>query len=322
MIDRQSPIKSPIKSPITMSSFNEQSCDLCLQVGNTPLVQLARVARHVAPVDVYGKAEWFNPSGSVKDRAGLNILRTAEADGRLTHDKIILDATSGNMGIAYAMLGASLGYRVRLVMPANVSPERKHILRAYGAEMVFTDPMLGGTGTIHQAQELFEAEPDTYFYANQYDNDANWRAHYETTAEEIWRQTEGRITHFVTGLGTSGTFVGTARRLRELNPAIRCISLQPDSAVNAIEGWKYMPTAILPKIYDQALADENLEIETEAAQQMAVRLAREEGLFVSPSAGAAVVGAMRVAERLTSGVVVTVLADAGYKYMSEGFWNE
>ncbi len=309
---------------IDYRTFN---CDLCLQVGNTPLVRLDRLdwARRVAPVEVYAKAEWFNPSGSVKDRAALSIIRTAEADGRLTHDKIILDATSGNMGIAYAMLGAALGYRVRLVMPRNVSPERKFILRAYGAEMIFTDPMLGGNEAIRKAQEMNDAEPDLYFHANQYDNDANWQAHYHTTAEEIWRQTEGRITHFVTGLGTSGTFVGTGRRLRELNPGIRLVSLQPDSAVNAIEGWKYMPTAILPKIYDQTLADENLEIETETAQEMAIRLAREQGLFVSPSAGAAAVGALRVAEGVRetagAGVVVTVFADAGYKYMSEAFWN-
>jgi len=309
---------------IDYRAFN---CDLCLQVGNTPLVRLDRLewARRVAPVEVYAKAEWFNPSGSVKDRAALNIIRAAEADGRLNSDKIILDATSGNMGIAYAMLGAALGYRVRLVMPRNVSPERKFILRAYGAEMVFTDPMLGGNGAVRKAQEMNEADPEKYFYANQYDNDANWRAHYHTTAEEIWRQTEGRITHFVTGLGTSGTFVGTGRRLRELNPNIRLISLQPDSAVNAIEGWKYMPTAILPAIYDHTLADDNLEIETEAAQEMAIRLAREQGLFVSPSAGAAAVGALRVAEQARAsaggGVVVTVFADAGYKYMSEDFWN-
>ncbi len=309
---------------IDYRAFN---CDLCLQVGNTPLVRLDRLewARRVAPVEVYAKAEWFNPSGSVKDRAALNIIRVAEADGRLNANKIILDATSGNMGIAYAMLGAALGYRVRLVMPRNVSPERKFILRAYGAEMVFTDPMLGGNGAVRRAQEMYQAEPDAYFYANQYDNDANWQAHYHTTAEEIWRQTEGRITHFVTGLGTSGTFVGTGRRLRELNPNIRLISLQPDSAVNAIEGWKYMPTAILPAIYDQTLADDNLEIETEAAQEMAIRLAREQGLFVSPSAGAAAVGALRVAEQarasIGGGVVVTVFADAGYKYMSEDFWN-
>jgi cysteine synthase B len=296
------------------------ACDLCLQVGNTPLVRLTRLARAVAPVEVYGKAEWFNPSGSVKDRAGLSIIRAGLADGSLTPARTILDATSGNTGIAYAMLGAALGYHVKLVMPLNVSRERKHILAAYGAEMVFTDPMLGGNGAIHRARELYEAAPDEYFYANQYDNEANWRAHYETTAEEIWLQTEGRITHFVAGLGTAGTFVGVTRRLRELNPRIQCISLQPDSAVNAIEGWKYMPTAILPKIYDPHLADENIEIRTEDAQVMAVRMAREEGLFVSPSAGAAAVGALAVASRLSSGVVVTIFADAGYKYMSEGLW--
>ncbi len=227
----------------------------------------------------------------------------------------------GNMGIAYAMLGASLGYKVKLVMPLNASPERKHILRAYGAEMVFTDPMLGGNEAIRMARELYDAAPERYFYANQYDNPANWQAHYRTTAEEIWQQTGGRITHFVAGLGTSGTFMGTTRRLCELNPAIRCISLQPDSAVNAIEGWKYMPTSLKPGIYDPALADENLEIATEEAQAMAVRMAREEGLFVSPSTGAAAVGALKVAARLKRGVVVTVFPDAGYKYMSDTFWT-
>ncbi len=304
-----------------MTNTTAQDCDLCLRVGNTPLVRLARVARHVAPVEVYGKAEWFNPSGSVKDRAGLNIIRTAVADGRLTHDKVILDATSGNMGIAYAMYGAVLGYRVMLVMPSNVSPERKAILQAYGAETIFTDPMQGMNGAVAQVQALFAAHPERYFYANQYDNEANWRVHYQTTAEEIWRQTEGRITHFVTGLGTSGTFVGTTRRLRELNPGIQCISLQPDSAVNAIEGWKYMPASILPGIYDPHLANDNLWIETEAAQHMAVRLAREEGLFVGLSSGAAAVGALRVAETLPRGVVVTVFPDAGYKYLSDPFWG-
>jgi cysteine synthase B len=298
-----------------------QNCDLCGQVGNTPLLRLNRVAGSVAPVEVYGKAEWFNPSGSVKDRAGLNIIRTAIADGSLTPDKTILDATSGNMGIAYALFAAVLGYRTLLVMPQNVSRERKHILGVYGAGLVFTDAMLGGTGAIRKAREIYEASPDRYFYANQYDNPANWRAHYTTTAEEIWRQTAGRITHFVAGMGTSGTFVGTSRRLRELNPSIKCISLQPDSAIAAIEGWKYMPTSILPKIYDPALADENIEISTEDAQVMAVRMGREEGLFVSPSVGAAAVGALKVASRLTSGVVVTVFPDAGYKYMSDAFWN-
>ncbi len=289
-------------------------------VGNTPLVRLNKVGAAVAPVEVYAKAEWFNPSGSVKDRAACNIIEEALASGQLALDKTLLDATSGNTGIAYAMFGAELGIRVKLVMPAIVSPERKTILKTYGAELVLTDPMLGTNGAIEQAQALYDASPDSYFYANQYDNPANWRAHYKHTAEEIWHQTEGRITHFVTGLGTSGTFIGTARRLRELNPKIMCISLMPDSAMNAIEGWKYMPTAILPKIYDPQLADDNLEISTEAAQAMTIRLGHEEGLFVSPSAGAAAVGALQVAGRLQSGVVVTTFADAGFKSLSETFW--
>lgn len=294
--------------------------DLPGLVGNTPLIPLKRIAAHVAPVEIYAKAEWFNPSGSVKDRAAWNIMRTAIKTGRLTKDKTLLDATSGNMGIAYAMLGACLGYRVKLVMPASVTPERKVILNAYGANMVFTDPMAGSDGAIEKVREIYAKDPDRYFYANQYDNDANWQAHYHGTAEEIWRQTGGRITHFVTALGTSGTFVGTARRLRELNPRIRLISLQPSSPLNAIEGWKHMPTSIVPKIYTPDLADENIEIETEEAQYVARQLAREEGLFVSPSAGGAVAGALSVAEHLTEGVIVTVLADAGYKYTSERFW--
>lgn len=294
--------------------------DLPGLVGNTPLIPLRRIAAHVAPVEIYAKAEWFNPSGSVKDRAAWNIMRTAIKTGQLTKDKTLLDATSGNMGIAYAMLGACLGYRVKLVMPASVTPERKVILNAYGATMAFTDPMAGSDGAIEKVREIYAKDPDQYFYANQYDNDANWQAHYHGTAEEIWRQTSGRITHFVAALGTSGTFVGTARRLRELNPRIRLISLQPSSPLNAIEGWKHMPTSIVPKIYAPDLADENIEIETEEAQYVARQLAREEGLFVSPSAGGAVAGALSVAERLTEGVIVTVLADAGYKYTSERFW--
>jgi cysteine synthase B len=288
-------------------------------IGNTPLLPLRRIGADVSPVEVYAKAEWFNPSGSVKDRAAWRIVCTALADGRLGAGKALLDATSGNMGIAYAMLGAALGFKVKLVIPGSASVERRAILRAYGAQMEFTDPMLGANGAIERAAELAAASPDAYFYANQYDNDANWQAHYHTTAGEIWRQTEGRVTHFVTGLGTSGTFVGTSRRLAEFNPTIEFISLQPDSAVNAIEGWKYMPTAILPRIYDPTIAHLNLEVSTEDAQEMSLRLAREEGLFVSASAGAAAFGALRVARRLTTGVVVTVFADAGFKSLSEDF---
>jgi len=292
-------------------------------VGNTPLIRLTRVAAHIhRKVEVYAKAEWYNPSGSVKDRAAWNIIRTALDDGQLTKDKVLLDATSGNMGIAYALLCAPLDIHVKLVMPANVNHERKVILSAYGAEMIFTDPMLGSNGAVEKANELNAKEPERYFYANQYDNDANWRAHYQPggTAEEIWRQTDGRITHFVTGLGTSGTFMGTSRRLKELNPDIQCISLQPDSPMNGIEGWKHMPTAIKPGIYDEALANNNISIETEEAQYLTRRLAREEGLLVSPSAGAAAAGALGVAEDLDVGVVVTIFADAGYKYLSERFW--
>jgi cysteine synthase B len=288
-------------------------------VGNTPLLKLNHIAAHLAAVEVHAKAEWFNPSGSVKDRAARQIIQTALADGRLTRDKTILDATSGNMGIAYAMFGAAMGIKVTLVMPASVSIERKVILKAYGAEIVFTDPMLGGNGAIEKAQSIHADAPEKYFYANQYDNDASWQAHYHTTAEEIWQQTQGRITHFVAGLGTSGTFIGAGRRLRELNPQIKLISMQPDSAVNAIEGWKYMPTAILPKIYDASLANENIEVTTEAAQGMALRLAREEGLFVSASAGAAAAGALQIASALREGVVVTIFADAGFKSISEPF---
>jgi cysteine synthase B len=291
-------------------------------VGNTPLLRLNSIAAHVAPVEVHAKAEWFNPSGSVKDRAARQIIRTALEDGRLNKDKIILDATSGNTGIAYAMFGAALGIKVTLVMPASVSLERKTILKAYGAEMIFTDPMLGGNGAIEKAQSLYTDAPGKYFYANQYDNEASWHAHYETTAEEVWRQTQGRITHFVAGVGTSGTFMGTGRRLRELNPRIKLISMQPDSAINAIEGWKYMPTAILPKIYDESLADENIEVTTEEAQATALRLAREEGLFVSASAGAAAAGALRVASSLREGVIVTMFADAGFKSISEAFMQQ
>ncbi len=289
-------------------------------IGNTPLIELTRVTAGLAPgVRVLAKAEWFNPSGSVKDRAAWNIVRNAIKTKQLTRDKTLLDATSGNMGIAYAMLGAALGYKVKLVMPGNVTRERKIILGAYGAEIEFSSAMEGSDGAIELVREIYAHDSAQYTYADQYNNEANWRAHYQTTAEEIWRQTNGQVTHLVAGLGTSGTFVGTARRLRELNPHMHCTSLQPDAPLNAIEGWKHMPTAIVPGIYDAGLADVNLGIDSEAAHEMTGRLAREEGLFVSPSAGAAAVGALQVAAGLRSGVVVTVFADAGYKYMSEKF---
>ena len=295
------------------------------RVGNTPLLRLEQVARDLPNIQLLGKAEWMNPGGSVKDRAASNIVAEARAAGRLGPGKILLDSTSGNTGIAYAMIGAAQGFPVTLCMPENVSPERKHILRAYGANIIYTDPADGSDGAIRKARELYAAEPEKYFYADQYSNDANWRAHYLGTANEIWQQTEGRITHFVAMLGTSGTFVGTARRLKELNPQIRCISLQPDSAFHGIEGAKHMATAIVPKIYDASLADEDIGISTEDAHAMVRRLAREEGLLVGISAGAAVVGCLQVARSLgknEQAVFVTILPDSGDKYFSERFWEE
>ena len=300
--------------------------ELLERIGNTPLLRLQRISRELPGIQLLGKAEWFNPGGSVKDRAAAAIVAEGRRTGQFSSGKVLLDSTSGNTGIAYAMLGAAQGFEVTLCMPANVSPERKHILRAYGANIVYTDPAEGSDGSIHKARELCAAEPERYFYADQYSNDANWRAHYHGTAEEIWRQTEGRTTHFVAMLGTSGTFVGTARRLKELNPRIQCISLQPDSSFHGIEGAKHMATAIVPKIYDPALADDDLGISTEASYAMVRRLAREEGLLVGISAGAAIVGCMKVArdlvERGQPGVIVTVLPDSGDKYLSERFWEE
>jgi len=292
-------------------------------VGNTPLIRLRRVSASLPDsVEIYAKAEWFNPGGSVKDRPALNILRTAEATGQLTPEKILLDSTSGNMGIAYATLAGALGYKVRLVIPENASPERMMILRALGAEFTLSSPLEGSDGAIREARALAEAEPNTFYYANQYDNPANWQAHYQTTGPEIIEQTDRRVTHFVAGLGTSGTLMGTGRALKEFDSNIRLIAFQPDSAFHGLEGLKHMPTAILPGIYDANLADENLEITTEVAHQMTRRLAREEGLFVGISSGAAAAAALRVGEKLKAGVIVTVFPDAGYKYVSERFWEE
>jgi cysteine synthase B len=314
-------------------------------IGNTPLLPLdalirdlpdARPASVQLPnVHLLGKAEWYNPGGSVKDRAAAGIVADARRSGKLAPGKILLDSTSGNTGISYAMLGAALGFPVTLCVPENVSPERKRILQAYGANIVYTDPAEGSDGAIKIARQYAERDPDLYFYADQYSNDANWRAHYETTASEIWQQTEGRITHFVAMLGTTGTFVGTTRRLKELNPKIRCISLQPDSAFHGIEGAKHLPSAIVPRIYDSSVADENLEIATEDAHAMARRLAREQGLLVGVSAAAAVVGSLQVIDRLKidhlkagrlkedqRATIVTILCDSGEKYLSERFWNE
>jgi cysteine synthase B len=296
------------------------------RVGNTPLIRLERVTADLPGITILGKAEWLNPGGSVKDRAALNIVNEALRGGELGPGRTLLDSTSGNTGIAYAMIGAARGFPVTLCMPENVSVERKRILRAYGAEIVFTDPGEGSDGALRKAKEMYEAAPGRYFYADQYSNDANWRAHYCSTANEIWQQMGGRVTHFVAMLGTSGTFVGTSRRLKELNPKIQCISLQPDSAFHGIEGAKHMATAIVPRIYDPSLADLDLGISTEDAHAMVKRLAREEGLLVGISAGAAVVGCRQVARELVArkrqAVIVTVFPDAGDKYLSERFWEE
>jgi cysteine synthase B len=292
------------------------------RIGNTPLLRFEHITRELN-AQVLAKAEWVNPGGSVKDRAAASIVAEATRTGKLVAGKTLLDSTSGNTGIAYAMLGAAQGFPVTLCLPSNVSPERKRMLHAYGAEMIFTDPGEGSDGAIRKARELASAAPDKYFYADQYSNDANWRAHYYTTANEIWRQTEGRITHFVAVLGTSGTFIGTARRLKELNPQILCISLQPDSPFHGIEGAKHMPTSIVPRIYDPGVADCNLGIGTEEAYAMMKRMAREEGLLVGISAGAAMAGCLRIAAGAgPEAVIVTVLPDAADKYLSERFWEE
>jgi cysteine synthase B len=295
------------------------------RIGNTPLLRLERLTRDLPGVQILGKAEWLNPGGSVKDRAAANMVNQGRSGGRFSSGKVLLDATSGNTGIAFAMIGAAEGFPVTLCMPENVSGERKRILHAYGANIIYTDPADGSDGAIRKVREVYARDPDKYFYADQYSNDANWQAHYHGTANEIWQQTQGRITHFVAMLGTSGTFMGSARRLKELNSKIRCISLQPDSPFHGIEGAKHMAGAIVPKIYDSALADLDLRISTEDAYRMAKRMAREEGLLVGISAAAAVVGCLEVARQLAPGeaaVLVTILADSGDKYLSERFWAE
>jgi cysteine synthase B len=294
------------------------------QIGNTPLLRLRRVTADLPPdVEVLVKAEHLNPGGSVKDRPALAIILEGERSGRLYPGKVILDATSGNTGIAYAMLGAARGYQVKLCLPANASEERKHILRIHGAEIIETDPLQGSDGAQQIARDMAERDGAKYFYADQYNNDANWRAHYETTGPEIWTQTGGRITHFVAGLGTCGTFTGAGRRLKKLNPSIRLISMEPDSPIHGLEGLKHLPTSRMPGIFDPTLADEQIEIATEEAQAMTRRLAREEGLFVGVSAGANVLAALSLARNLAPGsVVVTILCDGGERYMSERFWTE
>ncbi|AGY58190.1 PLP-dependent cysteine synthase family protein [Gloeobacter kilaueensis] len=297
--------------------------ELLRWVGNTPLLRLERIGADLPKsVEIYGKAEWFNPGGSVKDRPALNMLLEGERSGRLSAGKTILDATSGNTGIAYAWIAARKGYKVKLALPLNASHERKRILKAYGVELILTDPTLGSDGAIQEARRLFAASPEAYFYPDQYSNDANWQAHYLTTGVEIYQQTAGRVTHFVAGLGTSGTCMGVGRRLREYDPAIEVIAMQPDSPFHGLEGLKHMETAIVPAIYDDRLPDRQIAVSTEQAQRMVKRLAREEGLLVGISAGANVVAALQVARAIDSGVIVTILCDGADKYLSERFWDD
>jgi cysteine synthase B len=314
---------TPTTAAVLKASAAGQS--ILESIGNTPLVQLSRIPAECPNVTVCAKAEWMNPGGSVKDRAAYSMIRDGEKQGKLKPGKVILDATSGNTGIAYAMIGAALGYKVKLCLPTSASPERKQALKAYGVEIVFTPGDEGTDGAIKRVREIYEAEPDKYFYPDQYGNPANPSAHYMTTAPEIFQQTHGQITHFVAGLGTSGTFVGTTRRLKEMNPKIKCISFQPDSPFHGLEGLKHMETALVPPIYDKSLADEDLAIHTEDAQEMARRLAREEGILVGVSAGAALCASMEVARRVPKderALIVCIFPDAGEKYLSERFWSE
>jgi cysteine synthase B len=300
------------------------------RIGNTPLLSLERLTAHLPGVHIVGKAEWANPGGSVKDRAAASIVMDAEKRGLLKFNqrsgRALIDATSGNTGIAYAMLGAALGFPVKLCVPSNVSPERKSILAAYGAEVVWTDPADGSDGAIRKVRAMIAEEPDRYFYADQYGNDQNWMAHYRTTANEIWKQTDGQVTHFVAGLGTSGTFMGTTRRLHELNPSIQCVSMQPDSPFNGFEGLKHMATAIVPPIYDPTIADRNIAMETERAYEMARELGRMDGMLVGVSAAGAVATSLQIAEEEAKAgreaLIVTILCDSAEKYLSERFWRE
>ena len=310
-----------LSQPVTYPEMDLASC-----VGNTPLLPLRRLTlrhaqggdRSLSPsVKVFAKAEWFNPGGSVKDRPALNIIRAALANGDLGNGKRLLDSTSGNMGISYATFGAVLGVPVTLALPASASPERIAILRALGAELILTDPLEGSDGAILKARELAAEYPNKYWYANQYNNPANWQAHYLSTGPEVLAQTNGQVTHFIAGLGTSGTLTGTGKYLRDQLPGVKVISMQPDAPFHGLEGLKHMPSAIKPGIYNEDLADQNVTVRTEAAHEMTLRLAREEGLFVGISSGAAAVAALEVASQLDEGVVVTIFPDAGYKYLSD-----
>jgi cysteine synthase B len=291
-------------------------------IGNTPLLRIRRIVPRNPKIEIYAKAEWYNPGGSVKDRPAYNMILEGERTGKLTPNKTILDATSGNTGIAYAMIGAACGYRVTLCLPMNANEERKRLLRAFGANLVLTDPRQSSDGAILKARELYAENPDKYFYPDQYNNPANWQAHYASTGPEIWKQTRERITHFVTGLGTSGTFMGVGRFLREVAPHVKLISMQPDAPFHGLEGLKHMQSAIVPGIYDPTLADDNIEISTEDAYAMVKRLAREEGILVGISSAANLCAALKLAETLMEGVIVTIFCDNGDRYLSERFWEE
>lgn len=307
---------------ISVPNFSDGGTRILDLIGNTPLVRLGAIAGENPRVQVYGKAEYLNPGGSVKDRPAANMIRVGEREGTLRPGRTIIDATSGNTGIAYAMIGAARGYAVKLFLPRNASPERKRILKAYGATLVLTDPALQTDGAIRACRAEFELHPERYFYPDQYGNPANWRAHYDSTGPEIWRQTGGTVTHFVTGLGTSGTLMGVGRYLREQASGVRIVSMQPSTGFHGLEGLKHMATAMQPAIYDPALADEELFVETEDAYAMVRRLAREEGLMVGISSGANVFAALRIAETLREGTIVTILCDGADKYLSERFWDE
>jgi S-sulfo-L-cysteine synthase (O-acetyl-L-serine-dependent) len=292
------------------------------QIGNTPLLRFVKITREFNHVEIYGKAEWFNPGGSVKDRAALRMIEEGERSGALTREKVILDSTSGNTGIAYALIGAVKGYRVELAVPRNVSRERKRILQAYGAHVMYTDPLEGSDGAIREARRRYAADPEKYFMPDQYNNPANWQAHYDTTGPEIIQQTKGRVTHFVAGVGTSGTLMGTGRRLREFNPHIQIVAVLPAEDLHGIEGLKHMESAIVPGIWEEQFPDLKLSVSTEDAYAMARRLAQEEGILVGQSGGAAVCATLQLARQLSEGVIVTILPDAGDRYFSTGLWEE
>ena len=311
------PTSPPADAPRTASA------DLVAQIGQTPLLRLRRVTADLPDtVTVYAKAEHLNPGGSVKDRPALHMIEAGLESGAFGPDQTLIDATSGNTGIAYAMIGAAMGLDVTLALPENASAERKKVLRSYGAELLLTDPMEGTDGAQRRVKEIVEADPDRYFYPDQYNNDANWQAHYDGTAAEILEQTDGRISHFVTGLGTSGTFMGVSRRLKTYDASIQCVAMQPDAAMHGMEGLKHMETALVPGIYEPGAADAHRTCSTETAYAMTRRLAREEGLLVGPSAGANVATAIDVARSLDAGVVVTVLCDTGTRYLSDDFWDD